>query len=56
MKRSSLISLEDKMREAVSEGLTVKYQATDEDLPAIFWYNIEEKFWSELERKLDANF
>jgi hypothetical protein len=54
MKRSSLDILEGKMREAISEGLVVKYQASDEDLPSIFWPDIEEKFWSELERILDA--
>ena len=54
LKRSSLISLKDKMREAISKGLAVKYQATDEDLPEIFWQDVEVKFWSELERSLDA--
>lgn len=54
MQRSSFEILEGKMRDSIAEGLVVKYQATDEDLPSIFWPDLEEKFWSELERKLDA--
>lgn len=47
--------LQEKLVEAVAEGLANNYQATDDDLPRIFWpegIDVEKEFWESLENKL----
>lgn len=47
-------SLEERMRIATEEGLAIKYKATDEDLPSIFWPDVEKEFWKDLEKSLET--
>jgi hypothetical protein len=47
--------LQERMRESVAKGLAIEYQATDEDLPATFWPDVEKEFWDKLEGSLNGS-